>query len=441
MLSLVCALLLLTPGERAQWPGFLGTGASSLAAEELPLEWSPEKNIAWTAEIPGDGQSSPIVWGDRVITTSVTGPMKEEYHTLCWKLSDGTLLWEHTLKNSVPVKSTLYVSRAAPTPATDGERVYVFFESGDVLALSMDGKPLWQRSLTKEYGAYEGNHGLGSSPVLTKKGVVLLVDHDGPSYLISLSKEDGSTLWKTDRESRISWSSPMRASLKAGEQIVCSSSGSLDGYDPKTGEKLWSLGDLSGNTVASPLSYDGETMLVGASSGRGEQAEAGATRSNAAVQVRKNSAGELEPHVLWSTDKATSSFGSPIVHGKQAYWVNRTGVVYCLDAETGDVLYNKRLKQSCWATPLAVENRLYFFGKGGHTTVLKAGKEYEVLAENVLWDDEAKEEAAPNKEGEKPKEKADPAASIFGGTIQYGVAAVDGSLLIRTGNKLYCVRK
>ena len=359
--------------------------------------------------------------------------MKEEYHILCWQLSDGTLLWKHTLKNSVPAKSSLYVSRAAPTPATDGERVYAFFESGDVLALSMEGKPLWQRSLTKDYGAFEGNHGLGSSPVLTDDGVALLIDHSGPSYLISLSKEDGSTLWKTDRESRTSWSSPMLATLKAGEQIVCSSSGSLDGYDPNSGKKLWSVDELSGNTVASPLSYNGKIVLVGASSGRGEESEAGTTRTNAAIQVIKNSAGEMESKILWSTDKATSSFGSPVIHGGQAYWVNRSGVVYCLDAASGEVHYNKRLAESCWATPLAVDDRIYFFGKAGNTTVLQAGEEYKVLAENVLWSEEA--------EAEKPKDAADPASAIFGGRTVYGVAAVNNSILIRTGNKLYCVRK
>jgi len=469
MSALLCALLMLSPGANPQWPGFLGAGASALSAETLPLEWSPTKNIAWAVEIPGDGQSSPIILGDQVFATSVSGDMKEEYHILAWKLSDGTPLWHFTLKNSVPAKSTLYVSRAAPTPATDGQRLYVFFESGDIVALSLEGKQLWHRSLTAEYGAIEGNHGLGASPVLTEKGVVLLVDHDGPSYLIALDKASGSTLWKTNRTSRISWSSPMLMKVGNQEQIVCSSAGSVDGYDAKTGEQAWTLGELAGNTVASPLPYAAGRFLVGASSGRGEAGRAaGAAKSNLAIELRPDDADKLAPHVMWRSDQATSSFGSPILHNQQAYWVNRSGVVYCLDAATGDVLYNKRVKQSCWATPLAIDDRIYFFGKDGHTTVLRAGDKYEVLAENLLWEPEAAAPAAEksaetpaaaaaekttdtaaaqsaDKPAEKPEakkaESADPAAAMFGGTVQYGVAAVNGNLLIRTGSKLYCIRK
>jgi outer membrane protein assembly factor BamB len=160
-----------------------------------------------------------------------------------------------------------------------------------------------------------------------------------------------------------------------------------------------------------------------------------ARKSNLAMQIELVD-GQPRPKVLWSTEQASPSFGSPIVHAGYAYWVNRSGVVYCFDAQTGEPCYTERIKQSCWATPLGIGDRLYFFGKDGVTTVLAAGPKFEVLAENTLW------EAAPPADPALPRPGPPQRASegAMGGPTLYGVAAVDGSLLIRTGEKLYCLR-
>ena len=146
------------------------------------------------------------------------------------------------------------------------------------------------------------------------------------------------------------------------------------------------------------------------------------------------------PKVLWRTEQATPTFGSPMVHAGQAYWVNRVGAVYCYDAQSGESRFTERVKQSCWATPLGVGDRLYLFGKDGLTTVLRAGPKFEVLAENPLWDP-ATFQPDPAKAAAESTEERRAAAGNFSGPVQYGVAAVDGSLLIRTGDTLYCVRQ
>ena len=136
------------------WPGFLGAGASSVTAESVPLEWAPDQNMAWKHELVGEGQSSPIVWNGQVYVTTVKGPMKDTNHVLAFDAQSGKALWDYTFPTSLPVKNTLYVSRAAPTPAADANGIYVFFESGDLVALDHAGKFRWQRSLTKDFGKY-----------------------------------------------------------------------------------------------------------------------------------------------------------------------------------------------------------------------------------------------------------------------------------------------
>jgi outer membrane protein assembly factor BamB len=441
-LVLMLAAITSATGENSNWPGFLGgtIPAERSAVANAPLEWSPTTNIAWSADLPGYGQSSPVVWGDVVIVTSVEGPMKDTCHVVALKHSDGSQLWKHSFESSDKVKSSLYVSRAAPTPVCDGKAVYAYFESGDVVALSLDGKLLWHRSLSKEFGKFQNKFGLSASPVQTADSVIVLVDDEGPSYLIALDKATGNSRWKTDRKSRTSWSSPAIVPANGKSQVVVSSAGSVDGYDPATGELLWSIDDVGGNTAATPLPFAEGRFLVGASPGRegGQRAEL-ATKSNLAIAIDEVD-GKPAPRVLWTAEKAMPSFGSPMVHKGYAYWVNRTGAVYCFDASTGELKYNERTKQSVWATPIGIGDRVYLFGKEGTTTVLAAGPEFKVLAENQLWDPAAVKPDPAAAQNEDTEEKRN-AAAMFSGPVQYGVAAVHDGFLIRTGQKLYSVRE
>jgi outer membrane protein assembly factor BamB len=417
------------PSDQANWPGFLGAGAAPVPAESIPLEWSTDRNVAWQAELPGEGQSSPVVWNGRVYLTCVEGPMKDTIHLLAFDLQSGKKVWSHSQDASTKVKSTLYVSRAAPTPAVDADGVYAFFESGDLIAADHEGKLRWTRSLTKDFGPFENRFCIGSSLAQTDNAIYVLADHEGPSYLLAVRKTDGSDLWKTDRASRVSWTSPSLVDVDGEKQLVVSSSGSVDGYDPETGTLLWSFTDVGGNTITTPLGFGEGKFLVGASAGeRGQYAQM-APRSNFAGQIVVED-GKPRLQKLWTAEKALASFASPIVYRGFAYWVNQVGVVFCFDAKTGERKYEGRLEQSCWATPVASGDRIYFFGKDGVTTVLAAGSEFKKLAANQLWRPE-----------DIKLQTDERGAEMFGGRIQYGVAIASGNLLIRTGNILYCVRQ
>ncbi len=411
------------------WPGFLGAGASSVTAESVPLEWAPDRNMAWKHELVGEGQSSPIVWDGQVYVTTVEGPMKDTNHLLAFDAKSGKAQWDYAFPTSLPVKNTLYVSRAAPTPAADANGVYVFFESGDLVALDHSGKLRWQRSLTKDFGKFDNEFGIGSSLAQSVDALFVLADHKGPSYLLAVNKTDGKDLWKVDRTSRISWASPALLNIAGRDQLIVSSDGALDAYDPADGKLLWTLGDLGGNAMTTPLQSADGTILVGATAGERGQYAAVAPKSNIAVRVVEKD-GALTTEKLWTADKALASFASPIVYQGLAYWVNQVGVVFCFDAATGEKKYNARLAETCWATPVGIGDRIYFFGKDGGTTVLATGPEHKQLAVNRTWRVEDIKVAGD-----------DPGAKMFGGPIQYGVAVAQGSFFVRTGNMLYCIRQ
>ncbi|MFV0446631.1 MAG: PQQ-binding-like beta-propeller repeat protein [Planctomycetaceae bacterium] len=426
--------------EPGNWPGFLGQPASAINSDTLPLRWSPTENLAWKSSLPGYGQSSPIIWQDHVYVTSVEGEMKEQLHVLCYSLADGALAWQKTHTSSYPEKNSVYISRAAPTPVADSAGVYTYFESGDVVAFNHSGEMLWSRSLTTDYGPPKNEFGLSASPVQMEDRIAILIDDVEQAYLVALSKASGEVLWKTDRTPRKSWSSPALVYVDGQPQIVCSSGGSVDGYNATSGERLWSYAEVGGNTATTPIGIGSNGFLIGASPGRdGENSEL-AKKSNGLMSVGIDAKGAWQPRFVWTNPGPTPSWASPIVHRGFAYWVNRVGAVFCLDVQTGAVAYTVRIPQSAWVTPVGVDDRIYVFGKDGLTTVLAAGEEFEVLAENSLWsEDEPPLNRVPSSEGESDERRQ--SAAMFSRPTVYGAAIVDGSIVLRTGSQVFCIRQ
>ncbi len=421
-----------------RWPGFLGGGIAADDAKNIPLKWSPEENIAWKCELTGYGQSSPVVWNGTAYVTTVDGPMKETNHITAIDLVTGKPRWTKSFTASSQAKRDILHSQAAPTPVVDETGLYVYFESGDVVGLSHAGEVRWEKSLTKEFGEPKNRFCLGASPLLFGESMIVLIDDDGgPSYLIALAKNDGHQVWKEDRKSRASWTSPVLITVGNESQLVCSSDGTIDGYDPRTGKLLWSFDEVVGNTVTTPNVFSKNHFIVGSSPGVNGEGAAGAKKSNFAMVVELTD-GKPTPRVLWRNEKTYPGFGSPIVYRGIAYWINSVGVIYGFDIETGEQKFAERTKQSCWATPIGIGERVYFFGKSGTTTVIAAGPKFEVLAENQLWDPDKTQVDSANKVETKDA-NGERLAKQFDGVKQYGAAVVDGRLLIRTGSTLYCV--
>lgn len=419
------------------WPAFLGAGAKGVQSDRLLTSWKPEQHTLWMATLPDHGQSSPVVWNDRLFVTAVEGPKKEKYHVACYSVYDGSVMWRQQFDNSVPFDNSYFVSRAAPTPVVDGDRLITFFESGDCIAWNHFGKEIWRRNLANDYGPFNAKFGLGASPCQTDRLVFILLEHEGPSCLVALDKRTGATVWKANRTARQSWSSPAMVQVEGNPQVVVSSLGSVDGYEPESGKLLWTLGEVGGNTGVTPIDIGNGTFLIGASAGRqGEHGEA-AQQSNGLVEITRDGE-QFVAKKVWVTPDASPTWASPIVHRGLAYWINRAGVVYCLDASTGGAVFTKRTKQSCWATPLAAGNRIYWFGKDGLCTVMAAGREGQIISENSLWADGALvPDELPIKQESTSERQA--AASSFSGPTVYGYAVVGNRLIVRIGKQLFCL--
>ena len=363
---------------RADWTSFRNGGDSTVAG--LPEKWSPD-TIAWQRELIGYGQSTPVIREQQVYVASVVGQMKEQCAIECFDLNNGNKLWQYDLDSAQKSPSNYMASRAAPTPVVDDEAVYVFFETGDLVAVDLSGKLLWHRVLSDEVGKFENNHGLGSSPAQNASNLFLNLEHKGPSYLMAIRKDSGQTSWKAKRPSGSSWSSPIVASADAQEQVIVSSAGTVVGYEPDTGAELWRVGGLDGNSVPSPT-VQGNQLFVGAR--LPEFAEEGSNRSNCCLQLSIHPT--TAPAIRWRADKALSDYASPVVAGQFVYFINKVGVLTCLATQTGKVHYRHRLSAPCWATPIVSGSHVYFFGKDGNTQLIEAGEEFKLLASSNLWD-------------------------------------------------------
>ena len=377
-----------------RWPGFRGGRDTNVSrAARLPLTWSDE-SVAWRASPPGFGQSSPVIWDDTVFLTSLEGALKETLFVTAIGLDDGAERWRRTFEAAEAFEWNDYVSKGAPTPAVDAERLYAFFDSGDLLALTHEGETVWRRRLGAEYGSLGGNHGVGNSVLLTDRAVVVLLTRRTYSYLLAVAPDTGETLWKADREPGVAWSTPVLA--PDGREIVVSASGRIEGFDADTGERTWSFEDLQGNHVPSPTVTE-DLVIVG---GLSVQAN---------LALRRSRTGALDhTDVAWTAGSA-SNFASPFAYRECIYWVNPAGAARCLAPESGTVRWTHRLPASTWATPLGHGDHVYFFTQDGVTQVLRASAEApQVVATNHLSVD------AP----------------------VTGFAAVDDAIVIRTGTEV-----
>jgi outer membrane protein assembly factor BamB len=286
---------------------------------------------------------------------------------------------------------------------------------------------------------------MGSSLAQTEQAVIILIDHNGPSYLLAIDKATGKNLWKTDRNRKASWTTPVVTRQDGRPIVLVSGSGSLTGYDAATGKELWSFGGLHGNNIPSPT-VAGDLVVVGAGESRFTPDRAASIKSNCCLRLTTQ---EDKPacEIAWQGKKVISHHASPLIHKDHAYFVTQAGVIHCLDLKTGEERYAERLANSCWATPIGAGDHIYCFGKEGVTTVLKAGSKFEKVATNRLWSDEVAQarrvEDARKPENQLPKRPGSDEQPGYDslGEVVYGVAVVNDAFFIRTGNVLYGLRQ
>ncbi len=425
MLLAVTALAASTCAEEPAetWTNFQNGGQST--ATTLPTTWSADSStLAWQADVTGYGQSSPVVLDAKIFLTSTSGPMKEKFHVSAFGLADGKQLWKTDFENPTPEENSSYVSRAAPSATVDSNAVYVLNEGGVLASMDHEGNIRWQRNLVADYGAIKARHGLASSLEQDAKHLFVWIERGEDPYLMAVDKASGETKWKVAGLGSTTWGSPRLIQVGDTQQLVCSASGKLVGFNPATGDRHWELTDIVNNTSSTPIPAGSGRFFIGASNGRGEESAGKSANSGGLVEIT-TAADKHSAKFLWRAEKANCSFGSPVVAAGKVWIVNRSGALYQLDVETGKQLSVTRVKSgSIWATPICDANRLFLFGQKGTTSIVSTDDGTE-LETNSLWEVAAEVEGQP---------------AVSSTQIQYAAAAANGTLLIRRGDRLYAIR-
>jgi outer membrane protein assembly factor BamB len=378
-------------GERgADWPGWRGpTGMGQTDARDLPLTWGGKEmaNVRWKAPLlpagaprPDQNQSSPIVVAGRVIVTVSWWPAGvptsnyPEHHVLCFRVDDGQRLWDTQVPPGPWLLKDLRGGYTAPTPASDGRRVYVLFGSAVLAGLDLDGKLLWRQEIVP----HQFDVAIGTSPVVYRDVVLVAADQLGrASALLAFDGKTGALKWRKDRPG-IDWdhSTPVLASIKGRLQLLAATANALQGLDPDTGDVLWSCrsADRIGDTV-SPVLAGG---VVYCDSGRG----------GPGIAVDPTGRGDVtKTHFKWKVNRVPEGFSSPVAAGDFLYRIHSPGVVQCWRLATGVPVFRERLEGAePAASPIATADGRVYFASASKTYVLKAGPTPQVLARNDLGD-------------------------------------------------------
>ena len=393
--ALIVALLPFATAHADDWPEFRGANGQSVSESvSLPLEWSVEtgKNIAWSADLPGRGVSSPIVVDGRVIITAASGAERNRLHVLAFDSMTGQQLWQRQFWATGRTLVYETSSVAAPTPATDGQRIFAFYSSNDLVCLDLDGNLQWIRGLTLDHVGLGNDIGMAASPVVADETVIVQCVSQTSSFAAGLNAKTGANMWETPRPKGSNWASPAivpyTGAQGADNGVLLQGQEGLTLRSTTSGAELWSE-PLTGAAIASP-SFNGTTAFVAADG----------------LSALKRTPEGME--VLWRKGNVRPATPSPVAYDGRVYVIGRGGVLAALTQESGRSLFKRRLAGAFSATPLAVDGRLYCMNQEGKAFVVEAGGKGKILAE-----------------------------SDFGADIYGSPAAADGGMFVRSHKKLW----
>ena len=390
------AIVLPSEGAEKNWPRFRGPWGQGNAAEKrLPVRWDSDTNVVWKTALPGVGNSSPVIWGDRIFLTS-SGEKGVERQTVCLRRSDGKLLWtravpEHKVEPQVNPKNGF----ASSTPITDGHRVVAFFGSGGLICFDFEGTELWHYPLP----GFDTMWGTASSPIFYHDLVILIQDQNrAPSLFIAVNETTGKLVWQHERPKAMGWATPVVLRVDDHDELIYNGSNQVVGYDPASGKELWALEGSSREAI--PTIVVGKDLIYSASG-----------RQGPTLALRPGGTGDVTgTHLAWRTVRGGPHVPTPILVGNGLYTVNDTGIATCLDAQTGELVWQDRVRGKFSASPIEAGGLMYFCNESGITYVLRAGDKLDFVAENDL-----------------------------GSPILASPAALDGRLYIRTQHEVFCI--
>jgi len=414
-------------GNWPQWRGPDGSGVSN--ETNLPVEWSPTKNIKWKTPIDGRSHSSPIVWGNRIfLTTAVEGAVvpgakavahtgddgkpflhpdsvgadkKHTFKVICIDRDSGKIVWQSTAWEGTPYDNRHRKSSyAASTPATDGKLVYAFFGTEGLYAYDFKGKLAWKADIGK-LGTV--GMGTGTSPILFENLVIVQADEENgaASFIVAIDKKTGKEVWRTPRKVQVSWSTPLLVRTSKRAELIASGFEAVVAYDPATGKELWRHKGVESNAIPSPVANNEMVFLVAG------------FPAKIAMAIKLGQNGDLTGNTLWTYAKGTAYVPSPILYGDYLYLTTDRGILTCIDAKTGEVKYEGGripIPATFTASPVAFEGKILMTSEDGDTFIVKAGPKHEILGTNSV-----------------------------GEPVYASPAIADGRIFIRGEKNLYCI--
>lgn len=365
------ALLSLTPASQgSDWLEFRGKDHQANAnGAALPKSLSQEENVAWRVELPARGPAGPIIVGDRVIVTSSGGEGRQQdrMHINCYSTKTGEELWHHQFWATGRPFSHPTSANAAPTPASDGERIYAFFSSNDLVCLDLDGQLLWFCGLTYDYPKAANDVGMSSSPTLAGDVVVVQIENQGDSFVAGLDKLTGETLWRQPRTQSAAWASPIAYQVDGVDYVLVLGRDGATGYRARDGEVAFKLAG-SGSTVSSAVNLGNKLLLP----------------FDGLTLIDPTQMTDGQPTVLWNSNRLRPSNTSPVVDGTTGYLLSSNGVLTSCDLTDGSRGFQARVDGNYWSTPVVANGYLYAFSQQGTAKIVKLGEEPEVVSEIEL---------------------------------------------------------
>lgn len=420
ILAIALSLAVVTPARSENWPRFRGPSGQGLSAEtSLPTSWSATQGVLWKTAVPGIGWSSPIVWNDQVFLTTVTDG-NTQCRILALDRTTGRILWNTLVHEFVPLRKEQKNSYASPTPVTDGQRVFAVFGDGTQVAVDLTGKLLWKNEEVRFYS----RHGLGASPILHENLLIMPFDGsnrveragDWPNNsqeeqlgwrlpwdraeITALDVRTGKRIWTARRgKSRIAHVTPNIVPVGGKPQLISPAGDAIQGFDPSTGERLWSIySQGEGVTPSFAFGHD----LVFTSSGF-EKTTLRAVRTDGIGDVTST-------HIAWEQRKGTPTQPSLLFVDPYLHSITDGGIAHCFDPKSGAIVYAERVGGNHSASPIHANGLIYFLSESGETTVIRSGPTFEIVARNPLHE-----------------------------KCQASLAASKNNLFLRTENHLFCL--
>lgn len=407
------AILLATPAWAASaqdyWPTWRGPDGTGAAVKgNPPTTWSETENVRWKVPIPGQGQSSPVIWGDKIfvqtaIDTGQPAPTQQpaapqaggrggfgggrgpstvfKFDVICLDRATGKTLWQKTATEAVPHEGHHATGSMAPySPITDGRLVWASFGSRGLYCFDMDGNLRWSQPLVQM--STRASFGEGSSPTLAGDAIVVVCDHEGQSVIFAFNKETGERLWRQDRDESTSWASPVAAEVDGKVQVITSATNFIRSYDVETGEIIWLCSGMTANAVPTPIVAGDMVYCISG------------FRGSALIAIKLGHTGDLtgSDAIAWQMSDGTPYVPSGVLMGDRLFFCasgNNQGIVSCYNVKTGQALFsNGRLPDvnTIYSSFVGVADRIYIPARNGVVSVIKNADTFEVLATNRLDD-------------------------------------------------------